>query len=214
MMPGDLNAYFGRMLENVEDVYRRDAAKIYQVMLRMTGEPYLVMFAFLWENSPNFGVQAKIEPASKADVERLGRILRAKINARCTDLLDIIRAPGAEAYFELKVAFLHRTVREYMERSDTKRTLAQWLSDDESKHFDPHEYIGHAVVAQIKHAPKKKPFHFSADMGPMARLYLQFQTNMPFCKSQGMGGDLRREFVRVMGEHGCDGLIKEEFRDL
>jgi hypothetical protein len=92
-LPDDLNEYFERMLDLVEKVYRPDAAKIYQVMLRTRRQPYLVMFAFIEEKNPNFGALNAIEPASEMQVEDMIRKTQRRLNARCTDLLDIIESP-------------------------------------------------------------------------------------------------------------------------
>jgi hypothetical protein len=109
------------MLDTVESIYRPDAAKIYQVMLRTTWQPYLIMFAFIEETNPNFGALAKMEPASETEVEDLRHKTRLRINARCTDLLDIVEAPRTDTYFQNKVDFLHRTVRDFIEEPKTKK---------------------------------------------------------------------------------------------
>lgn len=214
-MPGDLNAYFERMLDNVEDVYRPDAAKIYHVMLLTTKQPFLMMFAFLWEKNPNFGVLANIEPASETEVEHLRHILRLQINARCTDLLDIIETSEVDAYFQLKVAFLHRTVREYIQRRETKKRLEEWLGkDDGGGQFDPYQYMCQAIIAQTKRAPTRKQF-LSAGIGPIAELAGEFRSlenNVLFWRSQAARGDLKKAFVRALSEHNYDdskNLIEE-----
>lgn len=141
-LPEDLNKYFERMLDTVEAVYRADAAKIYQVMLRTTRQPYLIMFAFIEEENPNFGALAKIDPASETEIGDLRHATRLRINARCTDLLDIIEAPRTDAYFQNKVDFLHRTVRDFIEEPETKKRLKQWLSKDKKgANFDPCRYV-------------------------------------------------------------------------
>ena len=206
-MPGDLNAYFGRMLDNAEDVYRPDAAKIYHVMLLTTRQPFLMMFNFLREQDPNFGVSADIKPASEIEVKELRHNLQLQINARCTDLLDIIKTRDIDAYFQLKVAFLHRTVREYIQRKETKKRLEEWLRDDSvGWQFDPFQYMCQAIIAQIKRAPAKKQFLYPG-IGPIADLVGEFRSlenNVLFWRSQAARSDIKEAFVRALSEHKYD----------
>jgi hypothetical protein len=207
-LPEELPDYFERMLDNVEPVYRPDAAKIYQVMLRTTQQPYLIMFAFIEEKNPNFGTLAKIEPASDTEVEDLRRKTRLRINARCTDLLDIIESPRTDVYFQNKVEFLHRTVRDFMEERKTKNRLKEWLPGDKGGGtFDPGQYICQSIVAQIKRAPTRRQY-LSAGEGPITELALQFrffETDVMASGSQGIQDDLRKEFVRAVNERGPNG---------
>lgn len=141
-LPDDLNEYFERMLDSVEKVYRPEATKIYQVMLRTRRQPYLMMFAFIEEQNFNFGALNAIEPASEMQVEDMIRKTQRRVNARCTDLLDIIESPKIDAYFQYKVDFLHRTVRDFIEESKTKKRLQEWLSKDkQGETFDASRYI-------------------------------------------------------------------------
>jgi hypothetical protein len=207
-LPEDLNEYFERMLHTVEAVYRPDAAKIYQVMLRTTRQPYLMMFAFIEEKNPNFGALAKIEPASEKEVEDLRRKTRLRINARCTDLLDIVEAPRTDAYFQNKVEFLHRTVRDFMKELKTREKLKEWLGKDkECGEFDPCRYISQAIVAQIKRAPTRRQY-LSAGEGPITELaeqFRSFEVDIMALGSQGVQDDLKKEFARAVNERRPNG---------
>ncbi|KAI9733705.1 MAG: hypothetical protein M1834_003310 [Cirrosporium novae-zelandiae] len=153
-MPSDLNKYFDSMLANVEKVYRVDAAKIYQIMLRTIMEPYLLMFSFLEQTNSEFGTMMDIKPYSLEDSRLMPENMRSRLNARCTDLLLITEDTTADPYWKYKVRFLHRTVRDYMAGKNAQERLAQWISQDKGR-FDLDIYICQSLLAQIKPAPDK-----------------------------------------------------------
>ena len=204
-LPEDLNDYFDRMLDTVEAVYQPEAAKIYQVMLQTTRRPYLILFAFIEEKNPDFGALAKTEPASETEVEHLRRQTRLRINARCTDLLDITETPRTDAYFQNKVEFLHRTVRDFMKEPKTKDRLSRWLSKDtKGVNFDPRQYICQATVAQVKRAPIRKQYLWAGE-GPITELADQFYiytSSSITLGAQEVQNHLGQEFMKAMKERG------------
>lgn len=128
-IPGELPEYFGNMLNNVEDIYHADAAKIYQIMLKAR-HPYLFMFSYLWERNPQFGMAMDIAPQLLQNTRKLKEDLCVQLNSRCTDLLDIVKISGYQPDImgEYKVVFCHRTVRDYMRGQNAQKTLNEWLS--------------------------------------------------------------------------------------
>ncbi|RSL45126.1 hypothetical protein CEP51_016133 [Fusarium floridanum] len=170
-IPGDLPNYFSAMLGNVESIYRADAAKIYQIMASTTEQPYLVMFHFLWNSNPHFGLATAATPYSLQEIREMTQEMRPQLNARCTDLLDIITVSGVHPLWQYKVVFLHRTVREYIEGQTAKEILGQWISQAKEQ-FDPDIYICHSLVAQIKRAPLKP--QYLAEQGTVSQLIKQF----------------------------------------
>jgi hypothetical protein len=176
-----------------------------------------MMFAFIGEKNLNFGALAKIEPASEKEVEDMIRKTRLRINARCMDLLDIVEAPGTDAYFQNKVEFLHRTVRDFMEELKMREKLKEWLGKDKkSGEFDPCRYISQAIVAQIKRAPIRRQY-LSAGYGPITELaeqFRSFEVDVMALGSQGVQDDLKREFARAMNERRPNGLQASFEEDL
>ena len=172
-IPSELPDYFAYMLNKVEDIYRVDAAKIYQIMLNTTEQPYLLMFSYLWERDKQFGVAMETKPYPLRDVSRMKDDLRVQLNARCTDLLDIVKDSKVHIMWECKVAFLHRTVRDYMRGLEAQEILGKWLSHSKADtSFNPDVYICQSLVAQTKRAPLKP--QYLSDQGTISQLVKQF----------------------------------------
>ncbi|RDH27741.1 hypothetical protein BDQ94DRAFT_175329 [Aspergillus welwitschiae] len=172
-IPSELPDYFAHMLRNVEDIYKVDAAKIYQIMLNTTEQPYLLLFSYLWERDPQFGTVMETKPFSLRDINGMNDDLRVRLNARCTDLLDIVKDSRVHIMWESKVAFLHRTVRDYMRSAEAQEILGKWLSQSKAHtSFNPDAYICQSAVAHIKRAPRKP--QYLSEQGRVSQLVNQF----------------------------------------
>jgi hypothetical protein len=142
-------------------------------MLSTTEQPYVLMFSYLWEHNPQFGTVLETKPYQLRHISRMKDDLRVQINARCTDLLDIVKDSKVHIMWECKVAFLHRTVRDYMRSLEAREILGRWLGFSKADTgFNPDAYICQSLVAQIKRAPLKP--QYLSDQGTISQLVKQF----------------------------------------
>jgi NACHT domain len=145
-IPPDLDGFFRHIFNSLEPVYKRQAARSFQVALA-AGRPLSLLnhwFIDLEEEDPEFLLKVK-KAAGGEKISGQGifnwkqRILyhqqmRRRLNARSKGLLEVaVRAvPSARIYGELfrdeyDVDFLHRTVRDFLNTEEMQTQLSNWL---------------------------------------------------------------------------------------
>lgn len=164
-LPRDLNGYFERILfHDVDDFYRREAARMFFVTLEAKENLPLLAYWYLGEAIP-----AERRPMTMQQTNKRVKDIKRRLIASCKGLLephyqspDILEDPLPSAIlFNEKVDFLHRTVRDYLELPGTEILIRRWIPRD----FDPHEAICKALFCQVKTSPCE-PEYF----GPISRL--------------------------------------------
>ena len=69
-LPSDLETYFRQMLDLVEDIYLKQAARIYSIRLAAVGYLTVMTVSFFDEEDLDFGLTAHSQVRSKADIQR------------------------------------------------------------------------------------------------------------------------------------------------
>ena len=167
-IPPQLEKYFRRMFDTIEDFYREQAVQIFLVCTRSPERLYLAALAELESNDPLAKRFCSNEDFSADDLQRLHKQLAIRVNARCLDLLEINGhhpAPG--------VVFLHRTVADFLGTKDILDMMLQWAGTN----FDPLMSLCKMqalIIKRQKHLmpaefPQKVNYAFSADL--LARLF-------------------------------------------
>ena len=120
-IPPDLEPYFKRMFSTIEDFYREQAALIFLVCIRSRDPVYLASLAALESNDPLARKFCSDQVVSSRDVHCLQTRLVSRVNARCLDLLEVKPCEGV-----LRVEFLHRTLRDFLETRDMLAMITDW----------------------------------------------------------------------------------------
>jgi hypothetical protein len=131
-LPGDLSAYFERMLLSVEACYRHEASALLQTRLTEAGADLTLLDISNFSDkraeflaNPNF---RPIELSSRT-VEHLGQQMTRRLNGRCLGLLEVV-APHDERRGVIfsRTLFLHRTVVDYL-ATDPARELLESFTE-------------------------------------------------------------------------------------
>lgn len=141
-MPRDLNDYFQRMLDSIEDVYRSEVRSLLGILayMRLPLDTYITwghrnsremtlissnnLLEFPPHGSRHFSMERKVE-GWKGNFDTSGRVSeysprteRQRIIARCKDLVHVSEedTPSRDLAHQpvFKVSFLHRTVAEFV----------------------------------------------------------------------------------------------------
>jgi hypothetical protein len=176
-LPTDLEDYFRHMLDNVDPLYKVDAAKYFDVALQSRSSLNLLTFSFLDDDDPvKLALNAPIEPLGLTESNSRLRAMAKRLNARCQDLLEINtgqraspplnarEAPfsneGDDAFFSRQceafmnfrlyhVGFLHRTVRDFLSAAEMREVISSRLPTS----FDSARWLCASFVRRLKSIP-------------------------------------------------------------
>ncbi|KAF2810879.1 uncharacterized protein BDZ99DRAFT_561448 [Mytilinidion resinicola] len=138
MLPPDLENFFQKILDSQEPRHKEHASQLFQIfwasrtpisVLSLTYADQDVDYIF---NHPVWDVG---EEALASKIDRM----RRRLNSRCKGLLDV---PKRYISYYQKVEYLHRTVRDFMEKESTWKSIKAMAPT-----FDPHTplYMSHLM---------------------------------------------------------------------
>lgn len=201
MLPKDLNEYFKRIiLSDVAEFYRGHAAEMFSVAMEGEEDIPLIAYWFIRENTAYvLGLERK--PLSVQQVNKRLKDTVKRLNAACKGLLEVRHVDNASTqgdsislpssiFFDNKVGFLHRTVREYLMLDDTRSILAEWSSAD----FEPHSTICKILLAQIKLSPLQQ--EYSSRVLHLRELFGDHFAEIPPGKRRSAASNLHQDLAR------------------
>ncbi|KAI1347984.1 hypothetical protein F5Y01DRAFT_328962 [Xylaria sp. FL0043] len=155
--PKDLESFFYKMLTSVPSFYRRHTARAFQTALSSEDALQLMLYSFLDDIDENPGFVFELKTNSMTDSRITLKIeqMRKQLDARTKGLLEVFEEPRnldgePIPFFGLRVGYLHRSVKDYLETSRKVRDLFR-------KHLEPsfdiQLYCSMAYLALFKSHP-------------------------------------------------------------
>lgn len=207
-LPKDLNKYFDRIiLSDVEDFYHGHSAEMFMVTLK--GEEELPLFAYWYlREDTKYVLDIEQKPLSIPTYNKRLKDTTKRLNAACKGLLEVRYTASQQddskadfyfrssTFYNRKVGFLHRTVREYLMLETTKAVLQNWVSAD----FEPHGTICKILLAQMKISPHDPPSGTLAEVYENSFMYhLKHHIGYadPTAESVQRITELDKEFIKV-----------------
>ncbi|RSL90657.1 hypothetical protein CDV31_015647 [Fusarium ambrosium] len=150
-LPSDLEAYFRLMLDNIDTVYRRRTAKVFQSLVHTNSSLPVLLFHFfdLEESNPNYALDNSITPMRDSQALPIVRAKRTQLIAQCKDLVQFSCDTHEPAMLRDRVSFLHRTVSDFFR----KDSMDKLLSERVGQGFEPRLTLARAYLAMIKSVP-------------------------------------------------------------
>ncbi|KAK0110315.1 hypothetical protein ONS96_001932 [Cadophora gregata f. sp. sojae] len=148
-LPAGLEEYFTKILSTIEPVYQEQTARIFQVMVHSTQDLSAVGLQFLAneKKDPDYALHEKPPFVTAEKVNTVSVRMRKYVNARCKDLLDVAIMPlDDEDLFSYRVAFLHRSVRDFLATNEMYNLLRSRTGID----FDARASLCKMTLAEIK----------------------------------------------------------------
>lgn len=150
-LPSDLEKFFERILDSVEDIYRERAARLF-LTLSYARRSFPV-FTFLFFNFGNQSAAAQAEelgflsqwPAVDSALLEVLMTKKRQLIAQCKDMIHIAPDSNAPLLFGEKVSFLHRTIVDYIHTDQTSAYLQRLAGD-----FDPRILLFDAYLGQSR----------------------------------------------------------------
>ncbi|KAF3396409.1 hypothetical protein F1880_007186 [Penicillium rolfsii] len=152
--PADLNDFFKHIMDSLDPIYQAQIARGFSVALAATNPLSVVSFWYLDEleldadmaitkQVDNVAVKSqRLERFWREEVRKMG----ARINGRFKGFLEIVKAQDWKTPSEIRVYFLHRTVRDFLATEDCQRVLQEWTPS----HFDVHFALCNIQLAEVK----------------------------------------------------------------
>ena len=159
-IPTDLEEYFRNMLDSTEEMYHKQAARIYQMCLSASGAVPLTTLSFFDQTDSQSCLTAEMNLWTKDEIRQIREKTRTRVMARCTDLLEV-------SVDCIDISFLHRTVHDFL----TTRKVQELLEDRVGPNFDADLHLGNAIICELKHLT---PLQLYTRSGPSKSLIKQF----------------------------------------
>ncbi|XXG97497.1 Coproporphyrinogen-III oxidase [Hypoxylon texense] len=212
--PTDLDEYFGRILfSDIDRFYRRQSAEMFLVTLGGYGDLPLLAYWYMGEeeNEPDYAMKMKSKQLSIQLINARLKTMRTRLNTYSKGLLEdqfVMPSSDSESLpssvlFNVRVCFLHRTVRDYLLLETTNIRLREWCKRD----FDPHETIAKALLAQVKVSPCGHEYR--GTNGPVPYLCATLEDH---CKATSRPtSNILRELKKVSGpDRSLDNTLRSE----
>ena len=126
-LPPDLEDLFEKIFDSIEPLYKKQASQLFQ-LIRTTKRPLTLLNLSYAEEEPVTCIKQPIAQASYDQMESKAERMRRRLNSRCKGLLEVIspqkRRKSQQTLANSTVQYLHRTVKDFMERQDIGEKIA------------------------------------------------------------------------------------------
>jgi hypothetical protein len=137
--PGDLEDFFCHIFLSLDRNYRTQTAHLFKVALATDKPLSPLTYWFLDEgdDDENMALSMAVEPSTMKELNARMLTVKVRINGRCI---------SPERYYNYRVDFLHRTVKDFFTTSEMSNTFSNWQRSD----FNPDLAICKASLAVLK----------------------------------------------------------------
>lgn len=131
--PEDLESYFQHMIDSIPKFYRKQTAQTFRIALSREEPLLLLTYAFLDDiaEDPSLGLadtDIKLTPSAVAGKYDT---MRRRLDGRCKGLVEVVTYKSSMNDMDWhRVDFLHRTVRDYLLRSDIRSLILEEQGSD------------------------------------------------------------------------------------
>ena len=151
--PSDLELYFRQMLDNIDDNYLQQTAQTFLLALQASEPLSLMTYVMVdeLECDPSYALNLRIQQMSLAEIASKHSDMKLRIDSRCKDLLEVTPVSSVidklkPSFYDFKVDFLHRTVRDFLHLKE----IYKWLLKNASCGFNVDQILCAAFLAQLK----------------------------------------------------------------
>ncbi|PVH87085.1 hypothetical protein DL98DRAFT_509973 [Cadophora sp. DSE1049] len=165
-LPTDLRELFLHMLNDVQEEFSDQQARILLIASQAQEPLDVLAFSFLDEVEPDSTMSREAVPMEQQEVESRSQSAKRRVLSLCRSILDVLPASENSSSREL-VIFPHSSIRDYLQGIEAREILTQRLK----RPFNTQKKVCNSLLAQIK-------FHqmgpFWEEGGPIHGLVQQF----------------------------------------
>ncbi|KAI9692998.1 MAG: hypothetical protein M1822_004993 [Bathelium mastoideum] len=169
-VPTELDQYYRHMLQGLEPIYRKQAAKMFLIMLRSIRAGYegvsILQLAYACEDTAATAIQAPRKPLSYEEQVAICQEMERRIRSRCCGLLEnyqnSLEQQCTERAASSHIRFFHKSVVEFLE---SEKIQADLKSDLLEEHFDADAALLACALHEIKaRSPERHMLWYSSNL--------------------------------------------------
>jgi hypothetical protein len=155
-IPQDLDEFFKKILFDVDELYRPQTALFFGVTVNACDQLPLIVYWFMEHVDMEAMFKMQVSPMEYPRIASCLAQTQKRLNACCKGLLEVQSIDNlreiheAFTYFDLRVRFSHRTVKDFLDSPKTRGFLLNW----NSMAFTNDATICCSVLSAIKAAPR------------------------------------------------------------
>ncbi|KAK5651188.1 hypothetical protein OQA88_12736 [Cercophora sp. LCS_1] len=182
-LPPELDQLYDKILKDVgsDAFYFQHACQYFELMLKVGGSTPAILLSFADEEREDYAVRLPSKPLRRRKRADRMETIRRRLNSRCKGLLEV----GDNE----RVNFLHRTVKDYLQRPEIRSKMDGALAETT---FDPHLQLCSAYLAMIKTSGSVSP---KGPLTPSDSLLDLFESCLKFASRITRGKD---QLLRIM----------------
>ncbi|KAJ2993520.1 hypothetical protein NUW58_g1815 [Xylaria curta] len=127
--PAELEQFFQHMIDSIPAIYLPHMARTLWMATSVSEPQFLMVYSLLDDVSESMATFAEARSPDvmyNHEVRTRAQQMRRRLDGRCKGLLEVVLdEPDAGLYFEYKVDFLHRTVRDFLLGSPKIRRILE-----------------------------------------------------------------------------------------
>ncbi|KAK8057878.1 hypothetical protein PG996_011815, partial [Apiospora saccharicola] len=156
--PPDLEPFFQHLIDSVQPIYRKQMTR-YLKIATIAYRPLLAMvYSYLddIDDNPDFAIALEQSELNPEQIRFRKDKLRRRLDGCSRGLLEIVQLSGPKSggeFFEHGVGFIHRTVSDFLHRSEDVQSLLQQNAGSENIPL----MACHAMLATMKRIPTQTP---------------------------------------------------------
>ncbi len=183
--PSDLDDFFRHILDSLDEAYRVQTARLFQVSLVAPQPLSLLNYWFIDMDEVDEDFLSRMSNSALDAQELVARQeeMGKRLNGRFKGLLEVTTVPNVDAPFCHRVDFLHRTVKDFLRTTTVQKQLMTWsmLQRQDSvveygqppprrAKFDPYRTLCKSSLAMLKSAPLTYGYMYLLGPGPIKDL--------------------------------------------
>jgi hypothetical protein len=154
-LPADLGPFYTHMMDQIEPLYRQQASQIFQTyraMMAVQGsngrvDPLELHMAYT--ACPATDLHRKWNPMDVEERRSRREQMSTHLKSRCAGLLEIFESYKSKSTY-LKVVYLHRTVKDFLETEDVHTVL---IADAARiTNFEPNAWVLMSYITRLRRA--------------------------------------------------------------
>lgn len=158
-LPPELDDLYSHMIFKIDEVYLEETSRLFQIMTCASQEQSkpsnwggseglsILALSFAAEITPTLVVATQANLTAD-QVQARCKKMDIKLRTRSGGLLEVPHRRHLQP--EMKVLYLHRTVKDYLELTDTRHKLSRITSSDKDHSFEPNTVMVHAYVSMLQ----------------------------------------------------------------
>jgi len=173
LLPSDLEELFSKILNNLSPRYFDQASKLFQLVgAALENEPLTLLSLAFADDGWNQAMSAPVKSLSIEEIDFKTEMMRRRLSSRCKGLLEAPVYSGDSS--KAKVQYLHRTVRDYLHRSDIWDDLRSKVSGS----YDPDLMLCGAYLQLLKTAEMRNIM--LRDFENLVHIYIKYSLKIEF----------------------------------